>query len=221
MSDLFDTAGPSDETPGEPPRPETHDALLRAAAECRRCPLWEDTTQVVVSDGTPTADLMFVGEQPGDKEDLAGKPFVGPAGQLFDIALSRVGIERQTAYVTNAVKHFKHFKRGSRRIHEKPGVAEIDACRWWLDAERRIVRPKLIVALGASGARGVTKRQVTISRERGVVRALDDGPEHVMITIHPSALLRIPDDQPAKKRTEWYAFLGDLETARDWLAKAG
>jgi len=214
MSELL----PRPEDPDGAARPTTLGALAEAAAACRRCPLYADATQVVVGEGPSDADLMLVGEQPGDREDLAGRPFVGPAGQLLDTALERVGIERGRAYVTNAVKHFKHEMRGKRRIHQKPGVSEIDHCRWWLAAEREIVRPRLIVMLGATAARGVLGKPVTISAVRGVVRPIAERPERGLVTIHPSALLRITEE--AAKRPAWEAFLADLATARDWLAAA-
>jgi len=218
MGDLF---GEPDAGPAA--RPETLPGLAQAAAACTRCPLYRDATQVVVGEGPPDAGLMLVGEQPGDREDMAGRPFVGPAGQLLDTALERVGIDRSAAFVTNAVKHFKHELRGRRRIHQKPDTSEVDHCRWWLSAERHIVRPRLIVALGATAARGVIGKPVTISRVRGTVRPVlpvTDEPEaHALVTVHPSFLLRITEE--ARKRTEWHAFLGDLETARDWLARAG
>ena len=182
-------------------------ALKAEASACQRCPLWAPATQTVFGEGPEEAVLMFVGEQPGDQEDLAGLPFVGPAGQVFNAALAEAGIDRARAYVTNAVKHFKFEPRGKRRIHAKPGAGEITACRWWLDAERAAVKPKLIVALGATAARGITGKAVTISRERGrgVVQA--DGSE-LWITVHPSYLLRIED--PAAAAAERAAFVGDL-----------
>ena len=194
----------------------TLDALAEAEAACTRCPLHRDATQVVPGEGPRDARLMIVGEQPGEREDAAGRPFVGPAGEVLDMALARVGLDRDTLFVTNTVKHFKFTRRGKRRIHQKPDVAEIDYCRSWLDLERRLVRPELIVAMGATAVRGVTGRALTISRARGEVRPLDDA--HALITVHPSYLLRL--DDPAQKRREWNAFLGDLAVARDWLAAA-
>jgi DNA polymerase len=189
-------------------------ALAEAEADCTRCPLYRDATQVVPGAGPRAAELMIVGEQPGDREDRAGRPFVGPAGEVLGQALVEVGIDREAVFVTNAVKHFKFTRRGKRRIHQKPSVAEIDHCRWWLDLERRLVQPKLVVAMGATAARGVLRRQVTISKTRGEVRPLDDG--HGLVTVHPSYLLRIDDE--AAKREAWQAFLADLVVARDWLA---
>lgn len=212
MTELFDA--------GRGAYPETLAGLGQAAAACTACPLHRDATRVVVGEGPEDAAMMIVGEQPGDQEDLAGRPFVGPAGKVFDAALERVGIERGAVYVTNAVKHFKHEIRGRRRIHQKPDVSEIDRCRWWLAAERRILRPRLIVAMGATSARGVIGKPVTISKVRGVVRPIlpvTDEPEaHGLVTVHPSYLLRITEE--ARKRAEWDAYLADLSTARDWLA---
>jgi len=181
------------------------------AAECRRCPLWEPATQVVFGEGSPSARVMMVGEQPGDQEDLAGRPFVGPAGQLLDRAMAEAGLDRQTVYVTNAVKHFKFVPRGKRRIHEKPGTGEINACRFWLDRERAEIKPALTVMMGATAARAVLGRAVTISRERGQPMPLPDGVggnTTGFITVHPSYLLRLPDED-AKAR-EYAAFVEDL-----------
>ena len=183
-------------------------AALRAdASACQRCPLWAPATQTVFGEGPDDAVLMFVGEQPGDQEDIAGRPFVGPAGQVFNAALAEAGIDRARAYVTNAVKHFKFEQRGKRRIHSKPGAGEITACRWWLDAERTALKPRIIVALGATAARGVTGKAVTISRERGRAIVQPDGSE-VWITVHPSFLLRIED--AALAAAERAAFVADL-----------
>jgi probable DNA metabolism protein len=170
----------------------TIEALRTAAAGCKRCPLYLPATQTVFGEGSPDARLVFVGEQPGDSEDLAGRPFIGPAGQVFDRALAAAGIDRARAYVTNAVKHFKFEQRGKRRIHSKPGISEIDACRWWVDHERALIRPAVTVALGATAARSLTGKTVTISRERGRALTLADGTE-AWITVHPSFLLRIED----------------------------
>ena len=190
---------------------------------CRRCPLFADATQGVPGEGGMQADIMFVGEQPGDQEDLAGRPFVGPAGKLFDTALERVGIDRARVYVTNAVKHFKFEPRGKRRIHKKPNTSEIDACRWWLSQEVGLVRPKLIVALGATAAFGVTGVQMPVQKSRGVVMAGADWPvdprrpgalawanerPDFLMTVHPSFLLRLTEEED--KRREWHAFLADL-----------
>jgi uracil-DNA glycosylase family protein len=190
-------------------------ALAAEAAACRRCPLWEPATQTVFGEGPADARLMFVGEQPGDQEDLAGRPFIGPAGQLFDRALAEAGIDRSTVYVTNSVKHFKFEPRGKRRIHVKPGATEINACNVWLQAERAAIKPALTVALGATAARAVLGRTVTIGRERSRPIALD-GNAQAFVTVHPSYLLRLPDED-AKAR-EYAAFVEDLRHAASLLA---
>ena len=189
-------------------------ALNAAEAECTRCPLYKYATQVVPGEGPANAKIMLVGEQPGDKEDLAGKPFVGPAGQWLDRALGRAGIERSSVFVTNAVKHFKFEQRGKRRLHKKPNAYEIDRCRWWYENERRIIKPKVTVALGATGARSVLGRPAAIGRARGKVIALADGA--AIVTIHPSWLLRIRDD--ADRTREFEAFVKDLILARKTAA---
>jgi DNA polymerase len=180
-------------------------AVREEAMTCTRCPLYRDATQTVFGEGPLDAPLMFVGEQPGDQEDLAGRPFVGPAGQLFDRALVDAGIDRSAAYVTNAVKHFKFERRGKRRIHQKPDGGEIDACRWWLEQERSLLRPRLIVALGATAARSLFGKVVTISAMRGVPHQARDGGE-CWVTVHPSFLLRVRDD----KEAEYAKFVEDL-----------
>ena len=195
---------------------ETAIAVLRVeAATCTRCPLYAPATQTVFGIGPATARLMFVGEQPGDQEDLAGRPFVGPAGQVFDRALAQAGIDRASTYVTNAVKHFKFEPRGKRRIHSKPGAGEIEACRWWIDRERAAIKPAVTVALGATAARSLMGKVVTISKERGRAIALPDGSE-VWITVHPSFLLRIEDRDAAAM--EFERFVADLNAIRDRVA---
>ncbi len=187
--------------------------LARAAHEaetCRRCDLWEPATQTVFGEGPADARVMFVGEQPGDQEDVAGRPFVGPAGQLLDRALEEAGIDRRTVYVTNAVKHFKFVPRGKRRIHQKPESPEIAACKFWLDIELREVRPDLLVLLGATAARAALGRAVTIGRERGRRIDLPDG-QAAFVTVHPSFLLRVPDEEGRAR--EYRAFLDDLREA--------
>jgi len=182
-------------------------AARKAAAQCVRCPLYRKATQTVFGEGPPDAPLVFVGEQPGDQEDLAGKPFVGPAGQMFDRALADAGIDRGRVYVTNAVKHFKFEPRGKRRIHQKPNNNEIEACRWWLDQELALIKPRLTVALGATAARALTGRDTTISRARGRLMTLREGMEG-FITVHPSFLLRLPDAQSQAR--EYARFVEDL-----------
>jgi DNA polymerase len=190
-------------------------ALREEAAGCTRCPLYKPATQTVFGEGPVDAALMFVGEQPGDQEDLAGQPFVGPAGQMFDRALAEAGIDRAGVYVTNAVKHFKFEQRGKRRIHSKPDAGEISACRWWIEQERLLVRPKVTVALGATAARSLLGRVVTIGQERGRALVLPDGGE-AWITVHPSYLLRLPDREVAA--LEYARFVEDLRRAGERVA---
>jgi len=177
---------------------------------CRRCELWRDATQGVTGEGPAAARLMLVGEQPGDQEDLAGRPFVGPAGQMLDRALAEAQVPRDQAYVTNAVKHFRHELRGKRRIHQTPSASHVSACRWWLDAERRIVRPRVIVSLGATAALGVFGKAMPIAKSRGQAFQLTDQAQGV-VTYHPSFLLRVPD-QDARDQA-YAAFVEDLKFA--------
>jgi uracil-DNA glycosylase family protein len=192
------------------PSIESLAALRHEEVACRRCELYRGATQVVSGEGKAHAALMLVGEQPGDREDLAGRPFVGPAGGVLDRALAEAGIRRSEVFVTNAVKHFKYEWRGKRRLHKRPDAGEIEACRWWLDLERALVRPSVIVALGATAARGVLGRTVTISRARTVTERLADGTQ-VRVTIHPSLLLRLQTE--AEKATEYMRFVADLRAA--------
>jgi probable DNA metabolism protein len=191
-------------------------ALRDEAAGCTRCPLYKPATQTVFGEGPVDAALMFVGEQPGDQEDLAGKPFVGPAGQVFDRALGEAGIDRTSVYVTNAVKHFKFEQRGKRRIHMKPDAGEITACRWWIEQEQLLVRPKVTVALGATAARSLLGRVVTIGKERGRPVELPDGAGEAWITVHPSYLLRITDRAAADE--EYARFVEDLRRVGERVA---
>jgi uracil-DNA glycosylase len=184
-------------------------ALKPAVDRCRRCPLYKDATQGVAGEGPPKARLMIVGEQPGDQEDLTGHPFVGPAGQLLDRAMIEAGIDRTKAFVTNAVKHFKFEQRGKRRIHAKPSAGEIDVCRYWLDVERSFVRPKVILGLGATAARGLLGKSASIASLRGVDHVSGDA--RVRITVHPSYLLRLPD--PDARAREYVRFVEDLRVA--------
>ena len=202
--------------PGE--RPQSLIEARAAAASCRRCPLWEKATQTVFGEGPETAKLMLVGEQPGDREDLAGAPFVGPAGAMLDRALQEARIPRAEVYVTNAVKHFKFEPRGKFRLHKTPDTPEILACRWWLETERALVQPHLTVALGASAAQALLGRRVTIGRERGRIAELPQGGA-LWITVHPSYLLRLPDEE-AKIR-EYAKFVADLAGAWNWLDGPG
>ena len=190
-------------------------ALAVAEAACTRCPLYKFATQAVPGEGRAHSRLMLVGEQPGDKEDLAGKPFVGPAGRILDQALADAGIARSDTFVTNAVKHFKFEERGKRRLHKRPNAYEIERCKWWLDQERAIVKPAAIVALGASAGRSLFGRIVTIAKMRGQALQLADGTA-AFVTIHPSWLLRIEDE--ADKKREYRAFVDDLRRAGNVLA---
>jgi uracil-DNA glycosylase len=189
-------------------------SLRLAEARCTRCTLYKSATQVVPGEGRLHARFMLVGEQPGDKEDLAGQPFVGPAGRILNEALEQAGIRRSDAFITNAVKHFKHELRGKRRLHKRPNAYEIDRCRWWLEHERAIVKPSAIVALGATAARSVLGRPVTISKLRARPERLSDG-TLAFVTIHPSFLLRIKDDND--RRREFLAFIADLRRANEAL----
>jgi DNA polymerase len=186
------------------------EALRVEAAGCTRCHLYECATQTVFGAGSVDAQLMLVGEQPGDQEDLAGEPFVGPAGQMLDRALADAGVDRARTYVTNAVKHFKFEQRGKRRIHSKPNGPEIDACRWWIAQERLLIRPPVTVAMGATAARSLLHKVVTISGTRGRPLKLEDGGE-CWVTIHPSYLLRLRDK--ADKAREYDRFVEDLRSA--------
>ena len=197
--------------------PEALELLAGEATGCQRCPLWKPATQTVFGEGPHDAEIMIVGEQPGDQEDLAGRAFVGPAGAVFDRALTQAGIDRKRAYVTNAVKHFKFEQRGKRRIHARPNTGEIEACRWWVDQERAIVRPRLVIAMGATAARSLTGRSVTIGKERGRAVALQDGTP-CWITVHPSYLLRLPAE--ADSDAEFARYVADLRSAAQSLTPA-
>jgi DNA polymerase len=190
--------------------PDIHSltTLRDAEAACTRCPLYRNATQVVPGEGPKHAQVMLVGEQPGDQEDRQGHPFVGPAGRVLDRAIADAGIDRKEVFVTNAVKHFKFEPRGKRRLHKRPNAGEVDACRWWLDRERKIIKPRVIVALGATAARGLLGRTVTISSVRGDVLDAADDDSRVIVTIHPSYLLRLRDD--ASKEREYKGFVDDL-----------
>jgi DNA polymerase len=182
--------------------------LLKDARVCTRCDLYKHATQTVFGEGPLDTSIIFVGEQPGDQEDLAGRPFVGPAGAIFDAALKAAGIDRSTVYVTNAVKHFKFVLRGKRRIHNKPDAGQIEACRWWIEHERELIQPALTVALGATAARSLVGKVVTISRVRGEPLTLADGSE-CWVTVHPSSILRAPDEEARREGTR--LFLRDLK----------
>ena len=185
------------------------DALRAEAGDCRACDLWKTGTQVVFGEGPAGANAMFVGEQPGDQEDKAGRPFVGPAGKLFDKALADAGIDREQVYVTNVVKHFKWVGRGKRRIHQKPNWSEVDACRPWLEGELAAVEPRVLVCLGATAAQALLGRHFRVTRERGKP-VESDLAEHVLATIHPSAILR---GDPESREQEYATFVRDLKVA--------
>ena len=184
------------------------EALFDDARSCTRCHLYKHATQTVFGEGPLDAKILFVGEQPGDAEDLAGRPFVGPAGKLFDELLDQAGVDRSQTYVTNAVKHFKFVQKGKRRIHNKPDAGEIGACRWWIEHERELIRPAVTVALGATAARSLVGKVVTISKVRGAPLTLEDGSE-CWVTTHPSALLRMPE--PKRRREARALFVEDMK----------
>ena len=184
--------------------------LQESAKSCRACDLWRQATQTVFGEGSAGATMMLVGEQPGDQEDLQGKPFVGPAGRLLDEALAQAGITREKTYITNAVKHFKWEPRGKRRIHKKPNAAEMTACRPWLDAEIAAVQPKIIVCLGATAAQSLLGRAFRVTQHRGELLASELAP-FVMATVHPSSILRAPDEET--RHAELKMFIADLKKA--------
>jgi uracil-DNA glycosylase len=191
-------------------------ALAQAEAQCTRCPLYKNATQVVPGEGSSRSRLMMVGEQPGDKEDLEGKPFVGPAGRMLDRAIVEAGLDRRKVFVTNAVKHFKFEQRGKRRLHKKPNAFEVDRCKWWLEQELRIIKPELVVALGATALRSVTGKPTAIAALRGRAVPLADGTP-LVATIHPSYLLRIQDHDD--KAAEYGRFVADLRLCAKLLEK--
>jgi DNA polymerase len=190
------------------PEKNSLSAFRAAAADCKACDLWKRGTQTVFGEGRRRAVVLFVGEQPGNEEDLSGKPFVGPAGRLFDSALEEAGIDRSQAYVTNVVKHFKWEPRGKRRIHKKPNAGEISACRPWLEAEIALVKPKVIVVLGATAAQALLGSTFRVTKQRGEFIASTLAP-YIMATIHPSAILRAPDDET--RHLEHRRFVDDLK----------
>ena len=196
-----------------PPRP-TLNKLREAAEGCRACDLWKTATQTVFGEGRTKAVILFIGEQPGDKEDLAGRPFVGPAGILFDQSLEEVGIDRAKVYVTNVVKHFKWEPRGKRRIHKKPNAAEITACRPWLESEIDVVKPRAIVCLGSTAAQAVIDPKFKVTVQRGIF-VPSDLAELVTATVHPSSILRAPTEDA--RRTERTRFVDDLRKIRKAL----
>jgi DNA polymerase len=192
-------------------------ALREAEALCTRCPLYKNATQVVPGEGPAHGRIMMVGEQPGDREDLAGKPFVGPAGRVLDEAIVKAGLDRKQVFVTNAVKHFKFEPRGKRRLHKRPNAYEVDRCHWWLDIEKALVKPQIVVALGATALRSIAGKPLAISKVRGRVLSMQTGGRFIA-TIHPSYLLRIQDE--ADKRRQYEMFVADLALCREALKKA-
>jgi DNA polymerase len=193
-----------------PDNGETLAAIASDMETCRRCPLYRDTTGAVAGEGQADAVVMLVGEQPGDQEDRAGRPFVGPAGKILDEAIEAAGLERARLFLTNAVKHFKHENRGKRRIHMRPNISEIRQCRWWLDKELAAVRPRLVVALGVTAGQALTGRTLVLRRERGRALELPEG-RTGLVTNHPSAILRIPDK--ADRSLAFDALVADLKLA--------
>jgi DNA polymerase len=192
-------------------------AFRDAAADCKACDLWKRGTQTVFGEGARRAEVLFVGEQPGNEEDLSGKPFVGPAGRLFDDALTEAGIDRKQTYVTNVVKHFKWEPRGKRRIHKKPNAREISACRPWLEAEIDLVKPKIIVCLGATAAQALLGPKFRVSKQRGQFIESDLAP-YILATVHPSSILRAPDDET--RHAEKRRFVDDLKKVAQVLSKS-
>jgi uracil-DNA glycosylase len=199
------------DTPAGPVQGNSLSAFERAAKECKACDLWKDATQTVFGEGPRNASIMFVGEQPGDREDVAGHPFIGPAGKLLNQALLAAGIDRDAVYVTNVVKHFKWApaERGKRRIHKKPRSSEIQACRPWLDAELGLVKPRVLVCLGATAAQSLLGKSFSVSRQRGQMVQSELAP-HVVATVHPSSILRAGDER--SRQEQMLAFVRDLMT---------
>lgn len=196
------------------PSPPTLESARRAAKDCRACDLWKRGTQTVFGEGARNARVLFVGEQPGDKEDMEGRPFVGPAGGILDKALIEAGIDRKQTYVTNAVKHFKWEPRGKRRIHKKPNSIEIAACRPWLDVEIELVRPEIIVCLGATAAQALLGRNFRVTQQRGQLLPFASAP-HVLATVHPSSILRAPDEET--RHRDYKLFVDDLRVVANAL----
>jgi DNA polymerase len=188
--------------------------LQEAASGCRACDLWKSGTQTVFGEGPPTARVLMVGEQPGDQEDRAGKPFVGPAGQVLDQALEAAGVDRSLVYVTNAVKHFKWVPRGKRRLHQRPDRDEVAACLPWLEAEVAVIKPEVVVCLGATAAQALLGSSFRVTRQRGQLMPSTLGPP-IMATVHPSSILRAPDDE--SRRVALEAFIADLSHLRQYL----
>ncbi len=212
MSRTGDLFG-SELIPSQPTLPK----LREAAATCQACDLWKTGTQTVFGEGSAGAEVMFVGEVPGDREDIEGRPFVGPAGQLLGEVLETVGIDRTKVYVTNAVKHFKWIARGKRRIHQKPNAAEIEACAPWLEAEIEVVKPDVIVCLGATAAQALLGKDFRVSRQRGQFFETQGMPV-MTATVHPSSILRAPDEET--RQVEMKAFIADLRKVAERLHRS-
>lgn len=210
MPDIFSHADDFILPPGLSPRQQL-DALAAAEETCRRCPLYRNATQAVPGEGPAKARIVMVGEQPGDQEDLQGKPFVGPAGRILDKALNEIGLDRRKVFVTNAVKHFKWEARGKRRLHKTPSAGEVTACRFWLDRELAAIRPNIVVALGATATRAVIGPKARVTRDRGRILKTAEGLD-ALATVHPSFLLRVQDEDRAR---EYAAFVRDLRTLTD------
>lgn len=214
MLDRFPLAGTGPSLAYEHADAETLDELRDDARSCTRCDLYRNATHLVFGEGPDTADIVLVGEQPGDKEDLAARPFVGPAGRLLDQCLEEAGVDRDCCYVTNAVKHFKYQMRGKKRLHARPNAGEVQRCAWWLGAELELLKPKLVVALGATAVSSLLGSKVKVMRDRGHILHSSGKPD-VLVTIHPSALLRIREqDEKEKSRL---AFVRDLKKIRRFL----
>jgi len=208
MPPRFESLSPKAGTPPSNRSGKSTEELAREAKRCRNCPLWKNATQTVFGEGRPRSQIMFIGEQPGNEEDLSGKPFVGPAGRLLDVSLAEAGIDRKKVYVTNVVKHFKWEPRGKRRIHKKPSASEILACRPWLDAEIAALKPAVIVCLGATAAQALLGASFRVTARRG---EFVESPlaAHVMATVHPSSILRAPDERT--RHREKQKFIADLK----------
>ena len=202
----------------QPENPRSLRSVALASKSCRACELWRLGTQTVFGEGPRGADVMFVGEQPGDVEDRQGEPFVGPAGRMLDEALSSVGIDRARVSVTNAVNHFKWKPKGKRRIHEKPNAAQVAACQHWLELELRLVKPNLVVALGATAAQALLGPKFRVTADRGKLRSAPLAPR-IVATVHPSSILRAPDDE--RRHREMAAFVKDLRVVKKLMAGSG
>ena len=213
QGELFESGTAAPLVPERPTLPK----LREAAAGCTACDLWRTGTQTVFGEGAVASDVMFVGEQPGDQEDVQGRPFVGPAGRVLDEGMVEAGIDRSKAYVTNAVKHFKWEARGKRRIHQKPNAAEMAACRPWLEAELAVVRPRVLVALGATAAQSLLGRQFRVTKQRGIPIESEIAP-YVLATVHPSSILRAPDEEA--RRGAYADFVADLREVATLLPES-